>query len=146
MSSAAAGHAPRKPTRLTAALFSHVARRGRLRLRRWTVAATVFGDLDLDLRQAVMDQPHTTVNLLLACGNVDLYVPEHVNVDISGITIFGHLRDRGQDVSVSDAPTIHVRAAGCGATVDVWRVPHDVQGSYGDIIRETKNRERQLPT
>jgi Domain of unknown function (DUF1707)/Cell wall-active antibiotics response 4TMS YvqF len=144
-SSAETGPAVRKPTRLTAALFSHVARRGRLRLRRWTFGASAFGDLDLDLRQAVIDQPHTTVNLLLVCGNVDVYVPEHVNVDVSGVTMFGHLRDRGQDLAAADAPTIHVRAAGCCATVDVWRVPHDAQGDYGDIIRETKKRERQLP-
>jgi hypothetical protein len=72
-------------------------------------------------------------------------VPEHVSVDVSGITLFGHLRDRGQDVAAADAPTIHVRAAGCFATVDVWRVPDDAHGSYSDIIRRTKKRERQLP-
>ena len=137
--------AGRKPTRLTTALFSHVARRGRLRLRRWTCGATVFGDLDFDLRDAVMDQPSASVTLLLACGNVDVYVPEHVNVEVSGVTVFGHLRDRGRDVAAPDAPTIRVRAIGCCATVDVWRVPSDALGTYGDIIRRTKERERQLP-
>jgi Domain of unknown function (DUF1707)/Cell wall-active antibiotics response 4TMS YvqF len=144
-SSSEVGLARRKPTRLTTALFGHVARRGRLRLRRWTFGAVAFGDLDFDLRDAVMDQPRPAVNLLLVFGNVDVYVPEHVNVEVSGITIFGHLRDRGQDVAAADAPTIRVRAVGCFATVDVWRVPHDAQGTYGDIIRQTKQRERQLP-
>jgi hypothetical protein len=143
--SSEAGLARRKPTRLTTAVFSHVARRGRLRLRRWTFGATAFGDLDFDLRDAVMDQPRSAVNLLLVFGNVDVYVSEHVNVEVSGITIFGHLRNRGQDVAAADAPTIRVRAVGCFATVDVWRVPHDAQGTYGDIIRQTKQRERQLP-
>jgi len=143
--SAELGHTRRKPTRLTTALFSHVAQRGRLRLRRWTLGATAFGDLDFDLRDAVLDQPHAAVSLLLVFGNVDVYVPEHVNVDVSGITIFGHLRDRGRDVAAADAPTIRVRAVGCFATVDVWRVPSDVQGSYSDIIRRTKERQRQLP-
>jgi hypothetical protein len=142
---ASAALAGRKPTRLTTALFSHVARRGRLRLRRWTCGATVFGDLDFDLRDAVMDQPSASVTLLLACGNVDVYVPEHVNVEVSGVTVFGHLRDRGRDVAAPDAPTIRVRAIGCCATVDVWRVPSDALGTYGDIIRRTKERERQLP-
>jgi Domain of unknown function (DUF1707)/Cell wall-active antibiotics response 4TMS YvqF len=139
------GLARRKPTRLTTALFSHVVRRGRLRLRRWTCGATVFGDLDFDLRDAVMDQPRAAVTLLLVCGNVDVYVPEHVNVEVSGVTIFGHLRDRGRDVAAADAPTIRIRAAGCCATVDVWRVPSDAPGTYGDIIRRTKESERQLP-
>jgi hypothetical protein len=143
--SSESGLARRKPTRLTAALFSHVVRRGRLRLRRWTVGATAFGDLDLDLRDAVMDQPRAVVNLVLVFGNVDVYVPEHVNVDASGIPIFGHLRDRGQDRATADAPTIHVRAVGFFATVDVWRVPNDAQGNYDDIIQRIKERERQLP-
>jgi hypothetical protein len=140
------GLARRKPTRLTTALFSHVVRSGRLRLRRWTFGAIACGDLDFDLREAVMDQPRSAVSLLLVFGNVDVYVPQHVNVEVSGITIFGHFRDRGQDVAAADAPTIRVRAVGCCATVDVWRVPNDAQGSYSDIIRRTKERERQLPT
>jgi Domain of unknown function (DUF1707)/Cell wall-active antibiotics response 4TMS YvqF len=139
------GRSSRKPTRFTAALFSHVARRGRLRLRRWTCAAAAFGDLDLDLRQAVIDRPRTAVNLLLAFGNADVYVPEGVNVEVSGVTIVGHLRDRGHDSATPDAPTIHVRAVGCCATVDVWRVPPDAGGTYSEIIRRAKERERQLP-
>src|SRR5258708_1498870 len=45
----------RRPTRLTAALLGHVTRGGRLRLRRWALAASAFGDLDFDLRDAVRD-------------------------------------------------------------------------------------------
>jgi hypothetical protein len=85
------------------------------------------------------------VNLMLVFGNADVYVPEHVNVEVSGVTIFGHFRDRGQDLAAADAPTIRVRAIGCCATVDVWRVPSDAQGSYTDIIHRTRERERQLP-
>jgi hypothetical protein len=143
--SSESGLARRKPTRFTAALFSHVVRRGRLRLRPRTFGAIACGDLDFDLRDAVMDQPRATVNLLLVFGNADVYVPEHVNVEVSGVTIIGHFRDRGQDVAAADAPTIRVRAIGCCATVDVWRVPSDAQGSYQDIIDRTRERERQLP-
>ncbi len=143
--SSAVARSGRKPTRLTAAVLGHVVRRGRLRLRGWTFAAAAFGDLDFDLREAAIDKPRTAATVLLAFGNIDVYVPEGVNVEVSGITIFGHLRERGQDVSAPDAPTIHVRAAGCFATVDVWRVPHKVYGSYDDITSEVKKRERQLP-
>jgi Domain of unknown function (DUF1707)/Cell wall-active antibiotics response 4TMS YvqF len=136
----------RKPTRFTAALFGQVTRRGRLRLRRWTFAASAFGDLDFDLREATIDQPRTAVTIPVAFGNVDVYVPEGVNVDVSGITIFGHLRDRGRDDGRPDAPTVHIRALGCFATVDVWRVPHDMQSSsYSDIFRQLEARPRQLP-
>jgi Domain of unknown function (DUF1707) len=133
----------RKPTRFTAALFGHVARRGRLRLRGWTAAASVFGDLDLDLRDAAIDQPRTAATIMLVCGNADVYLPEGINIEVSGLTIFGHLRERGRDTASPDAPCVRIRAIGCCSTVDVWRVPNDVHGSYSDIIRVAKERERQ---
>lgn len=143
--SAGPARSGRKPARFTAALFGHVSRRGRLRLRRWTLAASAFGDLDFDLREATIDLPETSVTIPVAFGNVDVYVPEGVNVEVSGFTIFGHRRDWGNDAGRADAPTVHVRALGCFATVDVWRVPHDMQGSsYSDIFRQLHPRRREL--
>jgi hypothetical protein len=136
----------RKPARFTAALLGHVARRGRLMLRGWTFAASAFGDLDLDLREATIDQRRTAVTVLAAFGNVDVYVPEGVNVDVGGITVFGHRRDWGRDAGRPDAPTVHVRVLGFAGTIDVWRVPHDMRGSsYSDIFRELDDRQHQLP-
>jgi hypothetical protein len=34
---------------------------------------------------------------------------------------------------------------GCFGTVDVWRVPRDVRGSYREIFRQVKERQRQRP-
>ena len=142
---AEAARSRRKPARFTAALFGHVARRGRIRLRGWTVAASSLGDLDFDLREATIDHPQTAVTVLVAFGNADVYVPEGVNVDVSGITIFGHRREWGRDIGRPDAPAVHVRVLGCFGTVDVWRVPHDMHGSYSDIFRQLEERQRQLP-
>jgi hypothetical protein len=136
----------RKPARFTAALFGHVARGGRLRLRGWTFAASAFGDLDFDLREATIDRRQTAVTVLAAFGNVDVYVPEGVNVDVSGIALFGHRRDWGRDAGRPDSPAVQVRVLGFAGTIDVWRVPHDMQGSsYGDIFRRLDDRQRQLP-
>ena len=75
----------RKAARFTAALLGHVTRRGRLRLRKRTVAASAFGDLDFDLREATIDRRQAAATVLAAFGNVDVYVPEGVNVDVAGI-------------------------------------------------------------
>jgi hypothetical protein len=132
----------RKPARFTAALLGHVTRRGRLRLRRRTVAASAFGDLDFDLREATIDRRQTAVTVLAAFGNVDVYVPEGVNVDVAGITLFGHRRDWGRDADLPDAPTVHVRVLGFAGTIDVWRVPHDMHdSSYSDIFRKLEDRQ-----
>ena len=133
----------RRPARFSAALWSRVVRRGRFRLGRSSVAASVCGDLDFDLRDATMDEEQAAVTVLAAFGNVDLYVPEGVNVDVDGLTIFGHRRDWGRDAGQPDAPTIHVRVIGYAATIDVWRVPHDLRDkTYREIIRTMHPRLR----
>jgi uncharacterized protein DUF1707/cell wall-active antibiotic response 4TMS protein YvqF len=135
----------RKPTRLTTALFGDVERRGRLRLRGRSLAVSLFADLDLDLREAEVDGPETTVTVLAGFGNVDVYVPEGVDVDITGATVVGRRREWGRDLAHAAAPTIHVRTVGCFATIDVWRVPHQMRGSYGELIRQLRDQQRQLP-
>jgi Domain of unknown function (DUF1707) len=136
--------ARRKPTRATGAFFSHVVRRGRLRLRRRTVAASAFSDLDLDLREAELDSPESSVTVLVAFGNADVYVPEGVNVTVGGFSAFGHRRDWGRDTARADTPIIRVRVLSLFGTVDVWRVPSDMQGDYGEIFRRLQNPQRQL--
>ncbi|MBV9206801.1 MAG: DUF1707 and DUF2154 domain-containing protein [Actinobacteria bacterium] len=136
----------RASARLTAALLGHVVRRGRLRLHGWAVAASVFADLDLDLRDATIDQRRTAVTVVAAFANVDVYVPEGVNVDVSGISVLGHRRDWGRDADRPDAPTVHVHVLGFVGTIDVWRVPHDMRNSsYDDIFRRLEDGQRQLP-
>ena len=120
-------------------------RRGQFRLRRRSFAASAFGDLDFDLRDATMDEEQAAVTVLAAFGNVDIYVPEGVNVDVSGLTVFGHRRDWGNDAGQPDAPRIHVRVFGVAGTIDVWRVPRDMRSStYGQILRTLDNRRRRI--
>src|ERR1700722_2622428 len=133
----------RRPARFSAALWGRVVRRGRFRLRRWSVAASVFGDLDFDLRDASMDEEQAAVTVLAAFGNVDLYLPEGVNVDVGGLTVFRYRREWGRDAGQPDAPTIHVRVVGFAGTIDVWRVPHDLRDkTYREIIRTMHPRLR----
>jgi hypothetical protein len=131
----------RKPARLTAALLGQVTRRGRLRLRGWAVAGSTFGDLDFDLREATIDHQETVVTVLAAFGNVDVYVPEGVNVDVGGFSVFGHRRDWGRDTDRPDVPTVRVRVLGFAGTIDVWRVPRDMRdSSYRAIFRRLEDR------
>ncbi len=136
----------RRAARFTAGVFGHVARRGRLRLRGWTMAVTAFADVDLDLREATIDRPRTTMPVLAFCGNIDVYVPEGVNVDVSGLALFGHRRDWGNEVTAPDAPTISVRVAGLLGTIDIWRVPATMRNAdWGDIMRHLEGKpSRQL--
>jgi Domain of unknown function (DUF1707) len=141
---ATAAGSRRTPTRLIGALFSHVTRRGRLRLGKRALAVSVLGDVDLDLRDVVIDQWQTTLIVVPALGNVDVYVPEGVNTVLSGGTLLGHSRDWGQDIDRADAPVVRIRVLGAG-TVDVWRVPRDMgEASHDEIIRRLEGR-KELP-
>jgi hypothetical protein len=135
---------PRRATRFSAALFAHVVKRGRLRLGRWTVAGGAFCDVDFDLRQAEVHGKRTALAVVVVFGNVDVYVPESVNVTVSGLAIGGHRREWGEDVGRTQAAEISVRAVSLFGTVDVWRVPPDTPGDYREITRRLQGHEGEL--
>jgi hypothetical protein len=136
----------RKPMRFTAGVFSHIIRRGRLRLRKRTFAFSAFSDIDLDLREARIESPVTTVNVFALFGNIDVYVPEGVDTDVGGLTVIGHRYEWGRDAATGDAPTVRVRVFGLYGTVDIWRVPPKAEGSYREIIRGLRAQQRgELP-
>lgn len=141
---ATAAGSRRTPTRLVGALFSHVMRKGRLRLGKRALTVSVLGDIDLDLRNVMIDRWQTTLIVVPALGNIDVYVPEGVNTILSGGTLLGHSRDWGRDIDRADAPVVRIRVLGAG-TVDVWRVPQGMgDASYDEIIRRLEGR-RELP-
>ena|SRR5437763_14382552 len=133
-----------KATRLTVSLFGRAVRRGKLRLRRRTLAASVFSDLDLDLREAELVATESTVTVLVAFANADVYVPEAVHTSVGGLSVFSRRRDWGRDAARADAPRIHVRVFSLFGTIDVWRVSTDMRGDYGEILRQLRDRQRQL--
>ncbi|HET8751904.1 MAG TPA: DUF1707 domain-containing protein [Gaiellaceae bacterium] len=134
----------RRPARITAALFAHVVRRGRLRLPKRAIVVSGFSDVDLDLRDAEITSGRTSVTAAVLFGNVDVYVPEGIAVDVTGLTVFGHRREWGRDAVQPDAPVLRVRVVGLFATVDVWRVPTKLRGDYGEIIRSVRATQREL--
>jgi hypothetical protein len=135
----------RRATRVTAALFAHVVKRGRLRLGRWSVAGGALCDIDLDLRKAEMRGQKSALGIFVGLGNVDVYVPEHINVTVTGLAIGGHRREWGGELERPGAPEISVRAVSIFATVDVWRVPADMPSDHGKLIRRLQRRQRKLP-
>jgi len=134
----------RQPKRLTFAAFGRVVRRGRWRVARRTLALSVFGDLDLDLRQAEVEHAVVTVRVLALFGNVDVYVPEGVESDVGGFVLFGHRREWGRDDPGPGAPVIRVSVLTLFGTADVWRVPAGTTGNYSDVIKAVRQQQREL--
>lgn len=140
--------AERRPKRFTGVVFGRTQRTGRWRLSRRGVGLVLFGDLDLDLRQAELSGSVASLTVLVLFGNVDLYVPESVEVDLGGLAAFGHRREWGRDVPPHRAtPLLKVRVLSLFGTADLWRVPPSWVGrTFGEVIRGLRRGEhRELP-
>jgi Domain of unknown function (DUF1707) len=131
----------RKPTRFVPALFSSTRRDGRMRVRRRVLCLVGFGNVDLDLREASFEGDVVTVIGFAAFSALDVYVPEGVEVDLHGLTVFGHKRARGKDVPpLPGTPLVRVYTFGMFSGIDVWRTAE--RGSIRQVIRSQRELER----
>lgn len=134
----------RRPKRFTAVAFGSVERRGRWRVPRFTGLAVLFGDADIDLRDAEIHGRTVTISAVLLFGNADFYVTRSVDVDLGGFTFFGHRREHGDDRDLGpQAPLVRIRVLSLFGTSDVWRIPPGMSGTYRELIRAIRNH-RQL--
>jgi Domain of unknown function (DUF1707)/Cell wall-active antibiotics response 4TMS YvqF len=141
-------HGGRRPKRFTGVVFGNTQRTGRWRLPRRAFALSLFGDLDLDLRQAQLSGPRASITAFVVFGNVDVYVPESVDVDLDGLTVFGHRREWGRDLpSDPAAPLVDVRVFSLFGTADLWRVPLSwAARTFDEVIKGLRKGEhRELP-
>jgi hypothetical protein len=105
-----AGSRP-SPTSTIISVFGGNSRVGRWRLPSRVRVLSLFGGTKLDLRQASTDAADVTIVVVTLFGSVEAIVPEGVDVQLSGVSLFG-----GRDADIAPvpvlpgAPTIHVRA------------------------------------
>ncbi|WP_406061762.1 DUF1707 domain-containing protein [Streptomyces sp. NBC_01077] len=72
------------------AIFSSTTRKGRWRVSRRTNAFALFGNIEIDLTEAIFTQRLTTINATSIFGNVEVRVPENISLRGSGSGIFGN--------------------------------------------------------
>jgi hypothetical protein len=127
----------RGPTRVVFSAFGSSECDGRIRVRGRVVCVTAFGNVDLDLRRATLEGEAITIVAIGAFGAIDVYVPEGVEVDLQGFSLFGHKGLRGNDPPPSPGtPLVRVWALSLFAGIDVWRVPIAwTQKTWREVIR-----------
>jgi hypothetical protein len=135
----------RRPTRFLFSVLGSTEREGRIRVRRRVACLTVFGNIDLDLRQATLDGDVITIVVCGAFGAADVYVPEGVEVDFRGLSLFGHARARGNDAPPRPGtPLVRVTAVSLWAGIDVWRVPPAwSQRTWREIIKGIRSGQHK---
>jgi hypothetical protein len=91
------------------AIFGGVTRGGRWRVRKKVQALTLFGGMDLDLRDAIFEAPVVEISGFWCFGGLEIKVPEGIGVQDRTAGIFGgtELRDIGEPVP--GAPTLVIK-------------------------------------
>jgi hypothetical protein len=94
---------------------------------------TVFGDLDLDLRDTTIER-EATLQVTTVFGDVDLEVPDTWRVTVSGPELFGDVRVVGGRDLPADAPRLHLRTTTVFGDLEVR--PRAVLGAPTQEVRQ----------
>jgi hypothetical protein len=136
---------PRGPIRRwSVAIMGGSTRRGRMRLSGHVNAIAIMGGDDLDLREAEFDGAELVINVFCLMGGPNIYLPDTVEVEMSGIAIMGGNDERGSTrQSRPGAPLVRVRSFALMGGTDVWRLPAETRGQgLKQARRAAKELER----
>jgi hypothetical protein len=81
--------AGRKPVSSTIAIMSAAERGGVWRVNQESLVLAVMGECKLDLRQASISAPVTTIRARVLMGNLQVTVPQGVEVELDAMTVAG---------------------------------------------------------
>ena len=93
------------------AIFGGVTRSGRWRVRKRTQALTLFGGMDLDLRNAIFEAPVVEISGFWCFGGLDIKAPEGIEVRDQTAGIFGGTDVRDVGEPAPGAPTLVTKGA-----------------------------------
>jgi hypothetical protein len=91
---------------------------------RWVVPPSVpvlavFGEVVLDLRDALLQSQRVTVYATVVGGTLELMVPEGVAVELNGTSVLTRKINRTPRVVAPGMPVVEVRAVSIGGTIRV---------------------------
>lgn len=91
-------------------VFADVSRRGWWRAEGTVSPITVFGDVELDLRQAAVPTGQVQISAVAPFGDIEVIVPDGVIVELSGFSLFGRKKvDVRRSSSMRSAPVVRVQ-------------------------------------
>ncbi|MGW6484514.1 DUF1707 SHOCT-like domain-containing protein [Streptomyces sp. NPDC055059] len=90
------------------AVFSTSTRKGRWRVGRRTHAYAVFGNIEIDLSEAIFEYQQVVIKAVSVFGNVEVRVPENISLRGSGGGVLGNFEVDTLDSADPDAPVVYV--------------------------------------
>jgi class 3 adenylate cyclase len=108
-------------------------RRGRWRVGRRVGAVAIMGSVDLDLRDALLEDEVIEITAWSVMGAVTVIVPEGIPVESSGFILMGGRTNRIKDVPpLPGAPLVRIIGYGMWGSVDVRSKPRKAVASLED--------------
>lgn len=90
------------------AVFSSTVRRGRWRVGRRTHVYSIFGNVEIDLSEALFEYQQVVIKAVSVFGNVEISVPENISLHGNGGGVFGNFEVDTLDSPDRDAPVVFV--------------------------------------
>ncbi|RFU84729.1 DUF1707 and DUF2154 domain-containing protein [Streptomyces triticagri] len=97
---------PDEPDENLVAVFSSSTRKGRWRVGRRTHAYSIFGNIEIDLTEAVFEHQQVLVKCFSIFGNVEITVPENITLKGSGSGVFGNFEVESLEAPDANAPRV----------------------------------------
>ena len=112
------------PPTSTVAIMSEVSRTGRWRVGERTSAIAVMGKCKLDLRHAAISAHVTIIRVSVVMGELEVLVPEGVEVELEATTVMGSRTVHGQrELPPNGAPVIRITGLALMGAVNVRVMP-----------------------
>lgn len=114
----------RKPARWFLAIMGGSTRRGKRRLSGQVNVVSIMGGDDIDLREAEIEGSELRISAFSLMGGSNIYLPDTVEVEVSGPAIMGGNEERGSSAPPRPgAPVIRIRSFAIMGGLVVWRLP-----------------------
>jgi hypothetical protein len=119
----------RKPVRWMVAIMGGSHRRGRFRAVGKVNSVSIMGGDEIDLRDAEIEGGELTLNLFALMGGSTVYVPDSVELEVSGFSLMGGNTELGsQRRPRPGAPVIHLRSWNLMGGATIYRLPPETRG------------------
>ncbi|MFF0114160.1 DUF1707 SHOCT-like domain-containing protein [Streptomyces prasinus] len=103
-----AGAIPMDPDENVVAVFSAATRKGRWRAGRRIHVYAVFGNVEIDLSEAIFEHQQVVIKAFSVFGNVEVRVPENVSLRGMGGGVLGNFEVASLDSEDPEAPVVYV--------------------------------------
>jgi hypothetical protein len=118
-------------------VFGNVERRGPWVVPGQLSIAAVFGNTELDFREARFTTGTTEIHARVVFGNLEVIVPPHLAVECDGSTLFGNLESHAGGAVDPERPRLRIHGAVVFGNIEVQvRLP-------GESERDARRRRRR---